>query len=66
MPADDMTYLTVHIYPCNKVKFIPESGCPEKLPEAWGSIGSGAYTRWVIGRRRNLEVSDNVLLCVKT
>lgn len=66
MPADSMTYLGVHICPDSKVKLIPESGCPQKLAEAWRSIGSGAYTSWVIGRWRNLEVSDNVLLCVKT
>ncbi|WP_139256228.1 hypothetical protein [Chitinimonas taiwanensis] len=32
MPADNMTYLGVHIYPDNTVELIPEPGWPEKSP----------------------------------
>ncbi|WP_139256227.1 hypothetical protein [Chitinimonas taiwanensis] len=32
MPADNMTYLGVHIYPDNTVELIPEPSWPEKSP----------------------------------
>lgn len=32
VPADNMIYLGVHIYPDNTVELIPESGWPEKSP----------------------------------